>query len=38
MASEQAVVFFAAFAYYLRRFFREEASSDAFRAPTVPRS
>ena len=36
MASEQAVVFFAAFAVYLRRFFREEEHADAFRAPTVP--
>jgi cytochrome c oxidase assembly factor CtaG len=38
MASEQAIVFFAAFAFYLRRFFREEQSADAFRAPTVPRA
>jgi cytochrome c oxidase assembly factor CtaG len=37
MASEQAVVFFAVFAFYLARFFREEQSADAFRAPTVPR-
>jgi cytochrome c oxidase assembly factor CtaG len=37
MASEQAVVFFAAFAVYLRRFFREEQGADAFRVPTVPR-
>ena len=37
MASEQAVVFFAIFAIYLRRFFREEQGADAFRAPTVPR-
>jgi putative membrane protein len=38
MASEQAVVFFAVFAVYLRRFFREEQGADAFRAPTVPRA
>jgi cytochrome c oxidase assembly factor CtaG len=38
MASEQAIVFFAVFAVYLRRFFAEEQSADAFRAPTVPRS
>ncbi len=37
MASEQAVVFFAVFALYLRRFFVEEQRSDTFRAPTVPR-
>ncbi|HKP19448.1 MAG TPA: cytochrome c oxidase assembly protein [Gaiellaceae bacterium] len=37
MVSEQAVVFFAAFAYYLRRFFGEQERSDAFRVPTVPR-
>jgi putative membrane protein len=37
MASEQAVVFFAVFAVYLRRFFLEEQSADAFRVPTVPR-
>jgi cytochrome c oxidase assembly factor CtaG len=37
MASEQAVVFFAAFAYYLRRFFWEQERSDTFRMPTVPR-
>jgi cytochrome c oxidase assembly factor CtaG len=36
MASEQAIVFFAVFAVYLRRFFAEEQSADAFRAPTVP--
>lgn len=38
MASEQAVVFFAAFAFCLRRFFVEEEQADAFRAPTVPRA
>jgi putative membrane protein len=38
MASEQAVVFFAAFAFYVRRFFREEQAEDAFRTPTVPRA
>jgi putative membrane protein len=38
MASEQAVVFFAVFAVYLRRFFLEEQGADAFRVPTVPRS
>jgi cytochrome c oxidase assembly factor CtaG len=38
MTSEQAVVFFAAFAFYVRRFLHEESSADAFRAPTVPRS
>jgi putative membrane protein len=37
MTSEQAVVFFAVFAFYLRRFLHEEARADAFRAPTVPR-
>jgi putative membrane protein len=37
MASEQAVVFFAVFAVYVRRFFLEEQHGDAFRAPTVPR-
>jgi cytochrome c oxidase assembly factor CtaG len=37
MASEQAVVFFAAFAVYVRRFFLEEQGADAFRTPTVPR-
>ena len=35
MASEQAIVLFAAFAFYLRRFLHEEASADTFRAPTV---
>jgi cytochrome c oxidase assembly factor CtaG len=35
MASEQAVVFFTVFAFYLRRFLREEQGSDAFRTPTV---
>jgi cytochrome c oxidase assembly factor CtaG len=38
MTSEQAVVFFAVFALYLRRFLHEETRADAFRAPTVPRS
>jgi cytochrome c oxidase assembly factor CtaG len=38
MASEQAIVLFAVFAVYLRRFFREEQGADAFRAPTVPRA
>jgi hypothetical protein len=38
MASEQAIVFFAVFAVYLRRFFADEQRADAFRAPTVPRS
>jgi putative membrane protein len=37
MVAEQAVVFFAAFAVYVRRFLRDEAAADAFRAPTVPR-
>ena len=37
MAGEQAVVFFAVFAIYLRRFLREESAADAFRAPTAPR-
>jgi cytochrome c oxidase assembly factor CtaG len=35
MASEQAVVFFAVFAIYVRRFFAEEQGADAFRTPTV---
>jgi putative membrane protein len=38
MASEQAIVFFAVFAVYLRRFLREEQGGDTFRAPTVPRT
>ena len=38
MASEQAIVFFAVFAVYLRRFFADEQRADAFRAPTVPRT
>ena len=37
MVAEQAVVFFVVFAVYARRFLREEANPDAFRAPTVPR-
>jgi cytochrome c oxidase assembly factor CtaG len=37
MASEQAIVFFAVFAFYLRRFFDEEQRADVFRTPTVPR-
>ena len=37
MASEQAIVFFGVFAFYVRRFFLEEQSADAFRAPRVPR-
>ena len=37
MASEQAVVLFAAFAFYLLRFFDEESSADTYRAPTVRR-
>jgi putative membrane protein len=37
MATEQAIVFFAVFAVYLRRFFLEEQNADAFRVPTVPR-
>jgi cytochrome c oxidase assembly factor CtaG len=37
MASEQAVVFFAVFAIYVRRFLIEEQRADTFRAPTVPR-
>jgi len=35
MASEQAIVFFIAFAFYVHRFLAEEASGDAFRTPTV---
>jgi putative membrane protein len=38
MASEQAIVFFAVFAFYVRRFLHEESSADAFRVPTVRRS
>lgn len=37
MASEQSVVLFAAFAFYLLRFFDEESSADTYRAPTVRR-
>ena len=37
MASEQSVVFFAAFAFYLLRFFDEESGADTYRAPTVRR-
>jgi putative membrane protein len=37
MASEQAVVFFAVFAVYLRRFLQEEEGAGTFRAPTAPR-
>ncbi len=37
MAAEQAVVLFAVFALYVRRFLEEEEASDAFRTPTVPR-
>jgi putative membrane protein len=35
MAAEQAVVLFAAFALYVRRFLEEEEGADAFRTPTV---
>jgi cytochrome c oxidase assembly factor CtaG len=35
MTAEQAVVFFAAFALFVRRFLHEEASADTFREPTV---
>lgn len=38
MSAEQAVVFFAVFAFYLRRFFAEEQAGDVFRTPTVPRA
>jgi cytochrome c oxidase assembly factor CtaG len=38
MTAEEAVVFFAAFALFVRRFLREEAGADTFRAPTVPRA
>ncbi len=38
MAAEQAVVLFAAFALYVRRFLAEEETSDTFRTPTVRRS
>lgn len=37
MASEQSVVLFAAFAFYLLRFFDEESGADTYRAPTVRR-
>ena len=38
MASEQAIVFFAVFAFFLRRFLAEEQTADTFRGrPTVPR-
>jgi cytochrome c oxidase assembly factor CtaG len=37
MASEQSVVLFAVFAFYLLRFFDEESSADTYRAPTVRR-
>jgi cytochrome c oxidase assembly factor CtaG len=38
MAAEQAIVLFAAFAIYVRRFLHEESSADTFRAPTVRRT
>jgi cytochrome c oxidase assembly factor CtaG len=38
MTAEEALVFFAAFAFFVRRFLREEAHGDTFRAPTVPRA
>ena len=38
MASEQAIVLFAALAFFLLRFFDEEGSADAYRVPTVPSS
>jgi putative membrane protein len=37
MAAEQAVVLFAAFFVYVRRFLAEEEAADTFRAPTVRR-
>ena len=37
MASEQAVVFFAAAALYIRRFFDEESGADRYRVPEVRR-
>ena len=37
MASEQAIILFATFAFYLLRFFEEETSADRYRAPTVRR-
>jgi cytochrome c oxidase assembly factor CtaG len=37
MAAEQAILFFAVFAVYVRRFLVEQESSDSFRTPTVPR-
>jgi cytochrome c oxidase assembly factor CtaG len=37
MASEQSIVLFAVFAFYLLRFFDEESSADTYRAPTVRR-
>ena len=37
MVAEQAVVFFVVFAYFVRRFLREESNADTFRVPTVPR-
>ena len=36
MASEQAIVFFAAFAFYLLRFFDEEQAPDTFRDADRP--
>jgi cytochrome c oxidase assembly factor CtaG len=38
MSAEQAIVFFAAFALFVRRFLHEQESADTFRAPTVPRA
>src|ERR1700712_2843700 len=38
MAVEQAVVFFAVFAYYLLRFLRDEESADGLRTSTAPES
>jgi cytochrome c oxidase assembly factor CtaG len=35
MATEQAIVLFAAFAFYVLRFFDEEGRADTYRTPTV---
>jgi cytochrome c oxidase assembly factor CtaG len=37
MAAEQAIVYFAAFAFFVRRFLHEETAAGTFRAPTVRR-
>jgi len=38
MATEESVVFFVVFAFFVRRFLAEEQTGDTFRRPTVPRA